>query len=180
MFNFESDYVRTKNAAVEGAKIVNDTPVGSEVQAFSVGQTVDYTNYSPVRFYNGLIKEVYRENGYYYYIVSFVQDCKVIQRTFRQKDIELNYFCENKSTTRTKTAATGKVYVYTSNYDNDVITVNGRAYKVVNDSVWAIKVQKTQIRSGRGAFGLVLFLSSNVSDAWEERILNGCRPIKAQ
>ena len=174
MINFNSSYESVKSAAVQGAKLVNNIQPGNEVQAFSVGQKVRYTNYSPVRFYNGVITEVYQENGFNYYVVGY--DGKT--RIFRQKDIELDYLQENKTTKRQKTAYSGKVYNYTVNSANDVITINGISYKVVEDYTFAISIQKTQIKAVNGALGLVRTLISYTSDIWENKIINNCRPLK--
>jgi len=178
MINFESNYKSLKTAAVEGANLVNCAQNGNEVQAFSIGQSVSYTDKSPVRFYNGLIKDVFCENGYFYYIVSFRgSNGLTTSRTFRQCDIELDYFCENKSTARKKTAYNGKEYVYNVNSSNDVLTINGVSFKVVIDFVFSIQVQKTQLKAVDGAFGLLRTLLTFGGDNWETKIINNCRPL---
>ena len=178
MINFESNYQSIKVAAKCGEKIVNSVECGNEVQAFTKGQRVSYTDKSPIKFYNGVIMDIYNENGYFYYIVSYQGANGFVSRTFRQCDIEIDYLCENKATTRQKTAYNGKVYTYTVNASNDVITINGVSFSVVQDFVFAIRVQKTQIKAVDGALGLLKTLLTFGGDNWETKILNGCKPIK--
>lgn len=174
MINFVSSFESVKREAAQGAEIVNKSEGGHEIQHFNKGQRVHYTNNCPVRFYDGVITEVYTENGYYYYVVSF--DGRT--RTFRQSDIELNDAQENLSTSRVKAVPRGKVYFYSTNEKNDVITINGVSYRVGDVYGYAIQIKKTKINASGGAFGLLRFLSSQTFDIWENKILNNCKPIK--
>lgn len=85
MIHFESSYNSVKVNAIEGAKLVNNVPVGKEIQLYQVGQSVNSTSKSPYRFNNCQIIDVYSVNGYYRYTVSI--DGK--NHTFRQIDITL-------------------------------------------------------------------------------------------
>lgn len=174
MINFLSTFESVKRSAAQGADIVNHAEGGHEVQQFSKGQKVHYTNSCPVRFYDGTICDIYTENGYYYYIVSF----DGVTRTFRQSDIELNDMQENLATQRKKAVPRGKVYFYSTNEKNDVITINGVSYKVGDVYGYAIQIKKTKINAAGGALGLVRFLSSQTFDMWENKIFNNCKPIK--
>ena len=171
MINFVSSFENVKREAAQGAEIVNKSEGGHEIQHFNKGQRVHYTNSCPVRFYDGVITEVYTENGYYYYVVSF--DGRT--RTFRQSDIELNDAQENS---RKKAVRRGMVFFYSTNEKNDVITINGVFYKVGDVYGYAIQIKKTKINANGGAFGLLRFLSSQTFDIWENKILNNCKPIK--
>lgn len=71
-------------------------------------------------------------------------------------------------------------YHYSVNADNDRISINGKEYKVVSDYEFTIKIQKTQIKAINGAAGLMNFLSgfqNSVSDNWERKIIENCRPV---
>lgn len=83
MIHFESNYFSVKINAIQGQRLVNSLVSGNEVQAYRIGQSVNSTELSPYRFNDCLITDVYKENGYYRYIVLI--DGK--KHTFRQKDI---------------------------------------------------------------------------------------------
>lgn len=85
MIHFESSYNSVKVNAIEGAKLVNNVPVGKEIQLYQVGQSVNSTELSRYKFVNREITGVYKENGYFYYLVC-INGCI---RTFRQIDITL-------------------------------------------------------------------------------------------
>ena len=174
MINYLSSFESVKRSAKEGAELVNNTLPGNEAQHFTTGQRVHYTNTCPVRFYDGLIIDVYENNGYFYYIVSFDGNT----RTFRQSDIELNEMQENLATKRQKMTPQGKTYKYSTNNENNIITINGLSYKVGDVYEYAIQIKKTKINANGGALGLVRFLSSQTFDMWETKILNNCKPTK--
>lgn len=85
MIHFESSYNSVKINAIQGAKLVNNVPVGKEKQLYQVGQSVNSTELSRYKFVNREIVGVYKDNGYFYYQVC-INGCI---RTFRQIDITL-------------------------------------------------------------------------------------------
>lgn len=77
------DFART----AEAEKILNEVVDGKEKQLYSVGQTVDGDGFG---FYTGKIIEVYKQCGYFYYIIEYKlkpKARKTFKQTLRQKDI---------------------------------------------------------------------------------------------
>ena len=82
--NFYNHAAFTKSVK-EGCEIVNNTKRGCEMQLYKVGDIIRATNCCPYNFKRAKVVEVYKENGYYYYL------CEIgnFERICRGKDIEL-------------------------------------------------------------------------------------------
>ena len=68
---------------VGGMELINNIPSGNEKQLYNVGQKVCSTELSPVCCCDREIIGLYKENGYFYYLVNMGD----YTRIFRQKDI---------------------------------------------------------------------------------------------
>lgn len=67
----------------KGMAIVNATPQGNEVELYNIGDVVQSTEHGTYKFSRGVIVEVYKQCGYYYYVCQ-IDGCT---RTVRTKDI---------------------------------------------------------------------------------------------
>ena len=83
MIHFESSYNSVKVNAIQGAKLVNNLVSGNETQKFQIGDKVQSTQFATYKVYGREIIGVYKDNGYFYYLVNMGD----YTRTFRQKDI---------------------------------------------------------------------------------------------
>ena len=79
------NHARMIQEARQGMAIVNATKQWQELQLYKVGDIVKSTGCSTYRFDHGKIIEVYKDNGYYRYVVQ-LDGCT---RTARTKDIAL-------------------------------------------------------------------------------------------
>lgn len=61
--------------------------------------------------------------------------------------------------------------------DDVTLRINGKTYRVEDNSEFAIKVMKTKIKSKGGAAGLVKFLCREKLDNWELKIIESCKPV---
>lgn len=61
--------------------------------------------------------------------------------------------------------------------DAATLKINGKTYRVEDNSEFAIKVMKTTIKANGGAKGLVKFLCRETLDNWELKIIENCKPI---
>ena len=52
----------------------------------------------------------------------------------------------------------GKSITFIFDFDNEKVLINGKSYKVKNDSKFTYKFQKTQIKAYNGVFGLYSFV----------------------
>lgn len=60
--------------------------------------------------------------------------------------------------------------------DNTLISINGKIYKVKDDSEFAIKIMKTMVKSQNGATGLIKFLIKGFQN-WIPRIIDNVKPL---
>ena len=70
--------------------ILNDTHKGNETQLYNIGQQVISTETSTIRLYkadNAIITDIYTQNGYIYYTLSYTIKRKQYTKTVRQNDI---------------------------------------------------------------------------------------------
>lgn len=61
--------------------------------------------------------------------------------------------------------------------DANTLRINGNAYRVEDNSEFAIKVMKTKIKAAGGAPGLIKFFMRDTLDAWELKVIENCKPI---
>ena len=66
----------------EGQKILNNMLIGNETQIHQVGDIVNGNGYS-----NATITEVYKQNGFYYYVCEWKIKKQIYHDTLRNKDI---------------------------------------------------------------------------------------------
>lgn len=69
-------------------------------------------------------------------------------------------------------------YELKASVDNTLIFINGKIYKVKDDSEFAIKIMKTMVKSQNGASGLINFLIKGFQN-WIPRIIDNTKPIKS-
>ena len=74
-----------RRAVNAGRRIVSQSEAGSEAQRFEVGDIVDASECCTLSFRRAKIIEVYKQNGYYYYICQFGKCTK----TCRAKDLQI-------------------------------------------------------------------------------------------
>lgn len=61
--------------------------------------------------------------------------------------------------------------------DANTLRINGNAYRVEDNSEFAIKIMKTKIKAAGGAPGLVKLFMRDTLDAWELKVIENCKPI---
>lgn len=61
--------------------------------------------------------------------------------------------------------------------DAATLRINGKTYRIEDNSEFAIKVMRTKIKANGGAKGLVKFLCRETLDSWELKIIENCKPI---
>lgn len=79
-----------------------------------------------------------------------------------------------------KVGETKTTYTYSTNENDDVITINGKSYRVEYNSEWAYKIMKTKIKAP-GAARLLETLTEfqhSCQDYIEEKIIENVKPIK--
>ena len=79
-------YDNTLKVKQEAQNIVLDSTIGNEIQLYNIGAKV-----SGHGFKFGQIVSVYKDNGYYYYIVEYklTPKARKTYKTLRQRDINL-------------------------------------------------------------------------------------------
>lgn len=61
--------------------------------------------------------------------------------------------------------------------DANTLKINGNAYRVEDNSEFAIKIMKTKLKAQGGANGLVNFFMRDNLDSWELKVIENCKPI---
>ncbi len=59
----------------------------------------------------------------------------------------------------------------------NTLRINGNAYRIEDNSEFAIKIMKTKIKAQGGASGLLKFFMHDTFDSWELRVIENCKPI---
>ncbi len=71
-----------------------------------------------------------------------------------------------------------RVNTYTFEVINaNALRINGNAYRIEDNSEFAIKIMKTKIKAQGGASGLLKFFMRDSFDSWELKVIENCKPI---
>lgn len=78
-----------------------------------------------------------------------------------------------------KVGETKTEYRYETNETDDIITINGKSYKVEYNSEWAYKIMKTKIKAPGAARLLetLIEFQNSCQDYIEQRIFENVKPI---
>lgn len=79
-------YDNTLTTKTEANRAVLDPTVGNETCLYKIGMKV---NGEGLGFKQGVITDVYRQNGYYYYVIEYTSKSQIFIKTLRQKDISI-------------------------------------------------------------------------------------------